>query len=54
MHAILGDPELATLSDEHGWASTDEIEAMRQSWTDWAATPGAFTSFFWCHATGTK
>ncbi len=54
MHAILGDPELASLSDEHGWASADEIKAMRQSWTDWAAQPGAFTSFFWCHATGTK
>lgn len=52
MHSILGDPELAALAREHGWASADAIEEMRRAWTDWAAHPGAFTSFFWCHATG--
>jgi SAM-dependent methyltransferase len=52
MHSILGNPELATAALEQGWASANELELMRQAWTDWAATPGAFASFFWCHATG--
>ena len=52
MHSILDDPELARLAREHGWASVDEIEEMRLAWTAWAAQPGAFAAFFWCHATG--
>jgi len=52
MYSILGNPELVAAGQEQGWASADEIERMRQAWTDWAATPGAFASFFWCHATG--
>lgn len=52
MHSILNDPELASLAREHDWASADEIEEMRRAWRDWATQPGAFASFFWCHATG--
>lgn len=52
MHAFLGDPELANMAREHGWASANDIEEMRRAWTEWAAQPGAFSSFFWCHATG--
>ena len=52
MYSILSNLELITTAREQGWASADEIERMRQAWTDWAATPGAFASFFWCHATG--
>ena len=52
MYSILGNPELVAGVQEQGWANADEIGRMRQAWTDWAATPGAFASFFWCHATG--
>jgi SAM-dependent methyltransferase len=52
MHSILGNPELAAAAQEQGWASPDEIERMRRAWTYWAAAPGAFATFFWCHATG--
>ena len=52
MRSILNDPELAATAREQGWASAAELRRMRQAWTDWAAAPGAFASFFWCHATG--
>jgi len=54
MHSILNDPELVALAREHGWANEVEMEEMRRSWVHWAAQPGAFSSFFWCHATGRK
>ena len=52
MYSVLGNTELVAGVQEQGWASAFEIECMRQAWADWAATPGAFASFFWCHATG--
>jgi SAM-dependent methyltransferase len=54
MHSILNDPELGTLAQENDWTSASDMEAMRQAWTDWSQQPGAFASFFWCHATGRK
>ncbi|MDA1257616.1 MAG: methyltransferase domain-containing protein [Chloroflexi bacterium] len=52
MHSILEDPALALLAAERNWANADEIQEMRQAWTDWSKQPGAFASFLWCHATG--
>lgn len=54
MHSILNDPELEETARENGWADASDLEQMRQAWTDWSETQGAFASFFWCHATGRK
>ena len=54
MHSILNDPELVDTAQANDWANPADIEQMRQAWTDWSETPGAFASFLWCHATGRK
>lgn len=54
MHSILNDPELMDTAQENDWASAADMDRMRQAWIDWSEAPGAFASFFWCHATGRK
>ncbi len=39
---------------EHGLASADDIEAMRQAWVDFSESPNAYASFTWCRAIGRK